>query len=365
MNSIRKVRANFGDRSFDFFYGIDAYTVLDEQLETLTLSHNVVIVSHPEIKKIWGERIEEELKKSNRTINWILLPPGEQIKNLETVSSLYMLFNEYKVDKSSAVIALGGGVLQDLTDFSTATYMRGVPFIQIPTTLLSQADIGIGGCAVDHPKGKSLIGTFYPPKLAILDASFLTTLSKEELQNGLAEVINKVICLGGKHLETFLDDIPKMLDKDLDLLSKYISESNAIKLSIIESDEIGIHSKRFAVDFGHTLTYALERATNFTIPHGIVLGVGMRAALLLSEELCGFSHEESLHIQKIIEETGLLTHIPNNIDSQTLVTLMHVDQKVRHGKVRFVLLKKIGEPVILQEVEDEKLLSLIKSLYRA
>ena len=360
MNLIKTVPANFGERSFNSFYGIDAHTVLSDQLDKYGLSNKVIIVSHPEIKSLFGDKIEKELK-NNRIIDWILLPPGEQIKTLETVSELYIKFSELGVNKSTAVIAFGGGVLQDLVDFATATYMRGVPFVQIPTTLLSQVDIGIGGCAVDHPAGKSLIGTFYQPRLAILDQTFLSTLPKRELQNGIAEIINK-ICLSGKYLDDLPDDLPKILNKDLNVLSKYIIESNSIKLFIIEHDETGIKGTRFALDFGHTLTYAIEKACNYSISHGFALGVGMRAALILSEELCGLSSDVSSQVQALIEKVGLLTNVPSEIDPKTLVSYMHVDQKVKDKKIRFALLSTLGGQINLMEIEDARLIDLITTL---
>jgi 3-dehydroquinate synthase len=292
-----------------------------------------------------------------------LIAPGETNKTLESVYKLYVEFSKAKIDKSSAVIALGGGMLQDLTCYSAATYLRGVPFIQIPTTLLSQADIGIGGCAIDHPMGKSLVGTFYQPKLAIIDPNFLSTLPKNEIINGISEIINKVVCLGGKDITTLNRDIPKLVSGDKVLMSKYVAKANAVKLSIIENDEIGSKVHRLILDFGHTLTYAIEKATNYTLPHGFALGIGMHAALRLSEQMAGLSKTTSLQILELIKKSGLPTKIPHNLKVKTLLNLMHRDQKAKNGQIRYILLSDAGKSFVSKEIENKVITKLLEQLY--
>jgi 3-dehydroquinate synthase len=317
--SIHSTTAHFGERSYNLFYGSGAVDILDIQLN---------------------------------------------YKTLETVEKLYLEYLRFKVTKKTLVISFGGGVLQDLVNFTAATYFRGIPFIQIPTTLLSQVDIGIGGCAVDHPSGKSLIGTFYQPRLAILDTDFLSTLQSYEIRNGIAEIINKVICLSGQSPSKLRDNIPKILSLDAEVLSHYIMESNALKISIIERDETGLHEQRFVLDFGHTLTYAIERSTHYTMPHGFALGIGMRAALLLSEEKCGLSSETSRTVISLIEQACLPIHIPENIKPEVLLSLMHVDQKVKERTIRFILISDIGHAFVSSAVSDEDIMELLIRMYK-
>ncbi|MCD6328323.1 iron-containing alcohol dehydrogenase, partial [bacterium] len=161
------ITADFGNRSYSLHYGADIFGLLPTILHKRGLSGKILIISNPTVKELQGERLMSAL--AGRDASWALIPAGEQHKNLETVSRLYVECAKAQMDREACVIALGGGVIQDTTNFVAATFKRGVPFIQIPTTLLSQVDIGIGGCAVDHPLGKSLIGTFYQPRAAILD----------------------------------------------------------------------------------------------------------------------------------------------------------------------------------------------------
>jgi 3-dehydroquinate synthase len=363
--AIKTKNANFGNRSYTLLYGSGAVNDLEKQLAALKLEPSkLIIVSHPEIRVLFENKILGIFKNSDRKIHWVLIPSGEKNKNPETVEKLYLEFSNLKVNKNTPVIALGGGVLQDLVNFTTATFLRGVPFIQIPTTLLSQADIGIGGCAVDHPMGKSLIGTFYQPKAAILDPDFLSTLSDDEIRNGISEIINKVVCLGGKDLFELKEIIPKLLTHDSEALSQYILESNAIKLSIIESDETGILGKRFVLDFGHTLTYAIEKASDYSIPHGFALGIGMHAALILSQEKAGLSSGTKAAIISLIEQAGLPLYIPHDLTPEKLLSLMHVDQKVKDGMVRFILISDIGKSYLSDSIQDKELLKLMGQLYK-
>ncbi|MFA6341161.1 MAG: 3-dehydroquinate synthase family protein [Candidatus Paceibacterota bacterium] len=359
----KTLHGNFGNRSYNFYYGSGIVKTLGKQMNHLKLGRSVAIVSHPKLKKVFGNQISNILTKSGRKPFWILIPSGEKYKNLETVQCIYNEFAKAKIDKSSAVIAFGGGVLQDLVCFAAATYLRGVPYVQIPTTLLSQADIGIGGCAVDHPAGKSLIGTFYQPKLALIDVDFLSTLPEHEVKNGISEMINKVICLGGNDPSSLYKDIPKLITKDKRKILEYIRIANSIKLKIIEKDETGSLGTRAVLDFGHTLTYALERATNYKLPHGFALGIGMRAALLLSEQEAGFSSKKYGQILSLIEKAGLPTRIPSNIDLKTLLKFMHYDQKAKDGKIRFVLLRDLGKPFVSNGMDDDKITKSLRQLY--
>ena len=357
-------KADFGDRSYYFSYGSGIVGSIGRLLNSLDLdSSKVIVVSHPELRDLYAAKLEASLGKAGRSVHWILVPSGEKNKTLASVAKLYSEFASQEVSKRTPVIALGGGVMQDLVNFACATFLRGVPFIQVPTTLLSQADIGIGGCAIDHPKGKSLVGTFYQPKAAVLDTDFLGSLPLNEIRSGISEIINKVVCLKGERPSELRKALPKLLTRDPKTTSRYILKSNATKLAIIRGDETGIRGKRVALDFGHTLTYAIEKATDYKMPHGFALGIGMRAALLLSEEKAGFPPAITKEIVALIEAAGLPICMPAELKPQTLLSLMHVDQKVKDGMVRFVLLSKIGKFFVSEGVSDEELFKLIGKMY--
>jgi 3-dehydroquinate synthase len=267
-----------------------------------------------------------------------------------------------KIDKSSCVVALGGGVIQDLTNYLSATYLRGVPFVQIPTTLLAQADIGMGGCAIDHPKVKSLVGSFYQPKFVFIDTKFLDTLPKSEISNGIAEIINKVVCLAGQNIGDLQKDIALMKSKDHLILKKYIILSNKIKKKIIEQDEIGFKGSRQVLDFGHTVTYALERILNYRISHGTALGIGMHGGALLSFQKGVLKRTELENLKQLISLADLPLHLPKKIDLRELLNLMHCDQKIKNGKIRFVLLKGFGKPFLSKGFDDIEIKKCLRKL---
>ncbi|MCD6328356.1 3-dehydroquinate synthase, partial [bacterium] len=227
--------------------------------------------------------------------------------------------------------------------------------------LLSQVDIGIGGCAVDHPLGKSLIGTFYQPRAAILDLKCLETLPGAEFVNGIAEIINKVAGLGGK-IDGLTADMPEIAARNMDKALEYIIEANRIKIAIIERDETGLSGERLALDWGHTITYAIEKVTNYQMAHGTALGIGMHGAALLSSNL-GFLKPEQIEFQrKLIEMAGLPTHLPPEIDPASLIPEMRVDAKAKDGRIRFILLKDFGDTFLSEPVPEETIFSILSQM---
>jgi len=296
-----------------------------------------------------------------REASWALIPAGERHKTLDIVGKLYVECAAARMDREACIVALGGGVVQDITNFVAATFKRGVPFIQIPTTLLSQVDIGIGGCAVDHPLGKSLVGTFYQPKAAILDLKCLETLPGAEFVNGIAEIINKVAGLGGK-IDELKADMPEIAARNADKALEYIMEANRIKIAIIERDETGLSGERLVLDWGHTITYAIEKVTNYEMAHGTALGIGMHGAALLARDL-GFLKPERVELlRKVIEQAGLPTHLQPEIDPASLLPEMRNDAKAQRGQVRFILLRDFGEAFLSEPVPEEAILAILRQI---
>ncbi|MEK6858408.1 MAG: 3-dehydroquinate synthase family protein [Nanoarchaeota archaeon] len=354
--------AKFPGRPYPFYYGDGLINHLGKILREFNFRGKVLLVSNPNVKSLFEKPIENSLKASDYAFTWALMGEGEKYKTLETVSELYKAAATAKMDKGSIIVAIGGGVVQDVANYVACTYMRGVAFVQIPTTVLGQADIGIGGCAIDHPLGKSIIGQFYQPKLAILDSSVLKTLSKYEITNGLAEIINKVACLGGLKVNTIANDIQKIKAGDWKMLGSYILLSNKIKKKIIEADENGSKGTRILLDWGHTITHALEKTLNYTIPHGIALGIGMHGAIILSAELGHVSQKEVDQLYHIIKVAELPTHLPSTVNLDHLIANMALDQKVREGKKRFILLKGFGKAFISEPIDEKVIANLLKRI---
>lgn len=322
----------------------------------------MLVVSHPELKGLFAETLENSLQNAGLSFEWTLFPSGEAQKNLSTVYGLYDACAQAHIDKKNAVVALGGGVVQDTSNYLAATYLRGVPFIQIPTTLLSQVDAGIGGCAVDHPAGKSLIGQFYQPRAVIMDSSTLKTLPKNELVNGIAEIINKVICLGGSRTDGFNQDIRAIINGDENKALDYVKSSNKVKLGIIERDETGTNETRFLLDWGHTITYALERTLNYSISHGRALGIGMHGAAVLSQQLGYLSRDKVRELKQAIEDAGLPAELPVHVDNDKLINYMCLDQKVVARRKRFVLLRDFGDAFVSEGIDDNQITSCLDEI---
>ncbi len=357
----RLLTACFANRSYDLHYGHDIFGLLPEVLEQKDLTGNVLVVSNPSVKESHGDRLM--LALGGRETSWALTPAGERHKNLETVSKLYVECAKARMDREACIIALGGGVVQDITNFVAATFKRGIPLIQIPTTLLAQVDIGIGGCAVDHPLGKSLIGTFYQPKAAILDLKCLETLPDTEFVNGIAEIINKVAGLGGK-IDELKADLPEIAARNADKVLEYIMEANRIKIAIIERDETGLSGERLVLDWGHTITYAIEKVTDYEMAHGTALGIGMHGAALLARDLGFLAPERVELLRDVIEQAGLPTHLPRKIDPASLLPEMRVDAKAKDGKIRFILLHDFGEAFLSEPIRDNEIEQVLLRLRR-
>jgi len=353
------ITADFGPRSYNLYYGSGLFGLLCEVLEDAKIGPNILVVTNRAVKNLYGERLVQSV--GARRVRWAVIPAGERHKNLQTVARLYTSCARAKIDRQSAIIGLGGGVVQDIANFVAATFRRGVPFIQIPTTLLAQVDIGIGGCAVDHPLGKSLVGTFYQPRAVITDLDCLETLPTAEFVNGIAEIINKVAGLGGR-LEQLNKDMPNILARDKTTLLEYIIESNRIKIAIIQKDETGVSGERLALDWGHTLTYALEKVTGYRMAHGTALGIGMTAAVMLSASLGYLPRQKAELLKQTVQLAGLPTSIPQKIDLGSLLAAMRLDSKAKEGKIRFVLFKEFGKPFLCDPIPERKIKDLLTEL---
>lgn len=350
--------AHFGARTYPLFYGDRIIFRIGELLDDFSIGKNVLIISHPEIKRLFDKKINASLRENNYLVHWATFSPGEKNKTLKTVEKLYAFCVKKKIDKNSAIIALGGGVIQDVANYLAATYMRGIPFIQIPTTLLAQADLGIGGCALNHKSEKSLIGQFYQPQLAVIDISVLRILPGREIINGISEIINKVVCLGGYDIEIFKNEIKKLASQNKEIQKKYIKLANAAKIRIIEQDETGIKGIRSLLEFGHEIGHALEKHCNYSISHGEAVGIGMFGTAMLSYQSGYLSQKKMLQLRHVIEKSGLPVALPSSIDPSAL--LKHMD--VWRDKNRFILLRDFGSAFADHSISKEQVRNCLQAI---
>jgi len=252
-------------------------------------------------------------------------------------------------ERTTPILALGGGVIGDLAGFVAATYLRGVPLVQIPTTLLAQVDSSIGGkVAVDHGQVKNIIGAFYQPRLVVSDTATLLTLPAEELSDGLAEVI-KYAVIWDKGFFTYLEEnLDKIRSLDTGALEEVVFKSVKIKAEIVEKDErdLGLRS---ILNYGHTVGHAIEAASDFTVSHGPAVAIGMIIAGRISNKLGIFSKDEQIRLKRIIQRAGLPIEIPH-LNVERIIQAMKHDKKILQGRIRFVLPKSTGNVFISDEV---------------
>jgi 3-dehydroquinate synthase len=355
------VNVSLGDRSYDIEIG----SGLDEaggRIRDLGFGKKIALITNPTIKNLYGQRIVESLKKAGFMVMSIDIPDGEQYKSLDWANAIYtaLLINGF--DRKSALVAFGGGVIGDLTGFAAATFMRGVPFIQVPTTLLAMVDSSVGGkTGVNHPMGKNMIGAFYQPKKVLMDLSVLKSLPQEELLSGMAEVIKYGVIWDSAFFEYLDDNREKILSLDPDALLHVIRRSCEIKADVVSRDERE-GSLRAILNFGHTIGHAVETAENYTIRHGYAVAIGMVYAGRLAQKtgLCDASVPD--RIENLVAAYGLPTNLAALSRKPTATELMgtmQIDKKAEGGKVKFVLPTRVGEVVITREWEERQLQELI------
>lgn len=355
------VDVNLGERSYQIEIGRALYEI-GGRIKLFGFNDKIAVVTNPTVKALHGKAVIESLKSAGFMVMSIEIPDGEGYKTLEWANHIYTALLVNSFDRRSALVALGGGVIGDLTGFAAATYMRGVPFVQVPTTLLSMVDSSVGGkTGVNHPLGKNMIGAFYQPKYVLMDLDVLKTLPKEEFLAGLAEVIKYgVIADAGLfgYLETHKD---RLLSLDPEALGHVIRRSCEIKAGVVAKDERE-SGLRAVLNFGHTIGHAIETLMNYTMRHGEAVAVGMVYAARLAREsgLCDSSVPK--RIEDIVASYGLpkdLASLPRALSAREILDAMQVDKKAEAGKVRFVLPTRIGEVVLTKDWEEPVLASIL------
>ncbi|MDO8907717.1 MAG: 3-dehydroquinate synthase [Pseudohongiella sp.] len=313
-----------------------------------------VIVSNEVVAPLYLEKLKSAL--GNIEADVVVLPDGEHSKTLETLNLIFDQLLTNRHERSTTLIALGGGVTGDITGFAAAVYQRGVNFIQVPTTLLSQVDSSVGGkTGVNHPLGKNMIGAFYQPQCVLVDIDVLASLPARELRAGLAEVI-KYGLLGNAGFFTWIEqNIDGLLARDPELLAQAVRISCEEKSRIVAADEKegGV---RALLNLGHTFGHAIEAAMGYgNWLHGEAVATGMVMAADLSCRLGWISAEEALRARALIERAGLPVCPPADMTAEQFMDLMAVDKKVQGGKIRFVLMRGIGDAVVESDIAPELL----------
>jgi 3-dehydroquinate synthase len=352
---------NLGDRSYPIHIGDGILSRAGEYLAAVGLRGKVAIVTNPTVAQLYLDPVHEVLTRSGFAVTPILLADGEEHKDLNSLSVIYDRLIGDRFERKSGILALGGGVVGDIAGFAAATYLRGVPYVQVPTTLLAQVDSSVGGkTGVNHHAGKNLIGAFYQPKSVLIDIAVLKTLPRRELVAGLAEVIKYGIVDDPALFGLLEEGMQKVLGLDRELLARIIAASCGIKARVVEMDERE-DDYRAVLNFGHTIGHALEAVTGFTrFLHGEAVGVGMIKAAAISMQQGFCDGKDFARIQKLVEKAGLPSDIPSDVRMQDLVQCLEVDKKSGSGKIKFVMCAGIGK-TRFQWLTPEEILGALQS----
>jgi len=359
---MQSINVNLQDRSYSIKIQNNLGLRLHEILGPINNGQQWIIFSQHLIFEIYGGALESMLREHNFNVKHILLENSENAKSLSSMEDIYSQLIEFSCDRSSVFLSLGGGVVGDTTGFAAATYMRGVDYYQIPTTLLSMVDSSIGGkTGVNLDAGKNLVGAIWQPKAVLIDPNYLASLPKREVVSALAEVLKYGVILDSpffNYVSNNLDDLLSLGNPNL--LAEVIGKCAALKAKIVEQDEHEGDLRRI-LNFGHTVGHALEKYFRFDIlRHGEAVSYGMLAAGKLSIEFSGLSSKDYGLLAQTIKRLSLPT-LPE-FDVNEIIKIMITDKKVKDGSINFVLLEKIGETKIVDSISKGKIIEVLKQL---
>lgn len=359
---MNEVRVSLGERSYTIHIGNHILETIGEKMIAFPFSRTTLIISDTNVAPLYLKTVADSLTKVGFTVHTAIVPAGEQSKSFATAESLFTTCIENGLDRKSPIIALGGGVVGDLAGFIAATYLRGVPFIQIPTSLLAQVDSSVGGkVAVNHPLGKNLIGAFYQPKLVLIDIATLITLPPRELSTGLAEVIKYGLIADHELFDYLSEHSEEVLSLDYEAIRHLVTRSCEIKADVVTRDEKE-SSLRMILNFGHTAAHAIEANTAYRkYNHGEAVAIGMVAAARISQA-CGYiSEADVVAIEQQIAQYRLPL-VAQDCREEDLYNLLYHDKKMIGGKLNWVLLKAVGQTEIRSDLTENMIHQALESI---
>ncbi len=355
------LKVDLGERSYPICIGHE----LLSQSELITQhipGNSALVVTNETVAPLYMEQIEKSL--DGFLHKSLVLPDGEEFKNLDVLKTIYDCLLENRFDRNTTLIALGGGVIGDITGFAAASYQRGVHLIQIPTTLLSQVDSSVGGkTAVNHPLGKNMIGAFYQPRAVIADTDTLNTLEDRQLASGIAEVIKYGLIRDPEFLEWLESNIDSLLDREPEALAYAIKRSCQNKAEVVAADERE-SGQRALLNLGHTFGHAIEAGMGYGAwLHGEAVATGMVMAARLSEKLGWINQSEVDRVIDIIERANLPVRAPDSMSAERFLELMAIDKKVSDGVLKLVLYKSVGHAIVTNKYTEALLREAINESY--
>jgi 3-dehydroquinate synthase len=349
--AVETVHVNLGSRGYDILVGHGILDQLGNHYRKLGLGGRAAIVTNPTVADLYLAPVKKSLEDSGVSVDVVTVPDGEEYKTLKTVGDIHGSLMRAGLDRTSCVVTLGGGVVGDMAGFVAATYMRGIDFVQIPTTVEAQVDASVGGkTAVDHESGKNMIGAFHQPRLVLIDTETLFSLPKRDVRSGLAEVIKHGL-IRDEELVTFLDEkIEQVAELEIEAgeLDWLIARNCKIKAGVVEADETE-KGLREILNYGHTVGHAIESASDFRLRHGEAIALGMMAEAKIAVDK-GLCDVETMVLQnQLLKRTGLCSW-DSGVDESDVIERMGSDKKAREGVIRFVLLEEITRTITSDDV---------------
>ncbi|MEK7289479.1 MAG: 3-dehydroquinate synthase, partial [Planctomycetota bacterium] len=349
---MRTIRVNLSANGYNIYIDKGIVEKIGELLVKEKEPCKTLLITDKNVEKIYGNAVLESLRRKKFDVGLVSIDPGEEQKSLETAGVLYHACFDRKLDRNSLIVALGGGVVGDIGGFVASTFMRGIPFIQAPTSLLAQVDSSIGGkVAVNHPKGKNMIGSFYQPMAVFIDTGTLSTLPAPELVAGLVEVIKYGVIKDEKLFEYIEESLHEIVQLNYEAILNIIATSCQIKANVVAEDEKEKHI-RAILNYGHTIGHAIETLTDYKkYRHGEAVAMGMLYATKIAVEM-GLTNRAVYERQRALFTKMGLSLNPG-LDAGDMIKILYTDKKTVAGRLRFILPLRIGEVIISDKVTED------------
>lgn len=357
------LKVELGERSYPIYIGQGVLSDIGVLLPYLR-QPKVAVVTNTTVASLYLKRFASELSRSGIEVVEIVLPDGEEFKSWQSLNSIFDVLLEKHCERSTTLVALGGGVVGDMTGFAAACYQRGMPFVQVPTTLLSQVDSSVGGkTAINHPLGKNMIGAFYQPRLVLIDTELLKTLPERELRSGLAEVIKYGLIRDLSFLEWLEENMERLLAREPQAMEHAILCSCRNKAEVVAADEHE-NGERALLNLGHTFGHAIETGLGYGVwLHGEAIAAGTMMAVELSGRLGWIAPGDVDRVEKLFVRAGLPVYGPD-LAAERYLELMRHDKKVQEGRLRLVLLKQLGQATVSDESPETEIIQAISARTR-
>lgn len=354
-----KITVGLGERSYPILIEAGCLDNIGAQIASMAIGNRYAIIADEYVAELYGKRVQESLKENNISYELFTFPRGEISKTLATMGSLASQMATARFDRKDAIIALGGGVTGDVAGYLASSYMRGIPFVQVPTTLLAQVDSSVGGkTGVDIPEGKNLMGAFYQPKAVFIDPEVLVTLEFDELLGGLAEVIKYGVIWDEAFFEFLKGNREKILALDPMLIEETITICCRAKAEVVALDERE-GGLRKILNYGHTIGHAVEAESKFSLIHGLAVSIGMKLVADLGVREGVLAPKDAARIEEILVDYGMPITIPEKYNRENILSYLEIDKKVEAGKIIFVVPDRIGHTIVTGDVARENIEAVV------